>query len=204
VEPGPFSLALGGIRWLALNASAVVDVDHSARKLNLGELVVDYSAARCWQPLPDWQALRRMRPEPGAAHGLPTGIALSLDSLLGAICARDIPEARAAARRLAGRGIGLTPTGDDVLTGVLYGLWVWGPDRELLQAIAESAAPYTTTLSGAFLRAAAAGEASYPWHRLARGDGNAAGAIVATGHSSGREAWTAYVTTWTRLAGERR
>lgn len=117
---------------------------------------------------------------------------------------RDLSEVREAARGLAGRGIGLTPSGDDVLMGVLYALWVWKPERALLEAIVRRAAPRTTTLSAAFLRAAAEGEASYAWHRLAGGDPGAIVDILATGHSSGREAWAAFVTTWTRLADERR
>jgi hypothetical protein len=125
-----------------------------------------------------------------------------LNELLDGICDQELPRVKAAARWLAGRGIGLTPTGDDVLMGVLYGLWVWQPDRKLRQAIADSAAPHTTTLSAAFLRAAAAGEATDPWRRLARGDAGAGADIMAAGHTSGREAWTAYVTTWTRLARE--
>lgn len=76
-------------------------------------------------------------------------------------------ELQTAGRDLAGLGSGLTPAGDDFLAGTM--LWAWlahpAPDtfcRPLLQA----AAPRTTTLAAAVLRAAAQGECSQPWHRL--------------------------------------
>jgi len=71
------------------------------------------------------------------------------------------------AERLAGVGMGLTPAGDDFLAGVM--LWAWldhpAPGR-LCHVLAEAAVPHTTTLSAAFLRAAARGECDTSWHRL--------------------------------------
>lgn len=203
-QVGPFSLVLAGNGKLQPDRGATIRVDPRAQRLYCGAVAVDYGAARCWQPCPDWPALRRATPDPRDVHELPVEIAALLEALLDGVCAANLAQVRTAARRLAGRGMGLTPTGDDVLVGVLYGLWVWRPERELLQAIAGSAAPHTTTLSAAFLRAAAAGEATCPWLRLAGGDAGALADILATGHSSGREAWTAYAATWTRLARERR
>ena len=202
VAPGPFALVLEGDRRLRLDRAAAVRVDRQAQRLYLGQAALNYGAARCWQPRPDWPALRCARPAWATLPALPAQIAQLLHQLLDDICADDLSGVREAARGLAGRGIGLTPTGDDVLMGVLYGLWVWKPERPLLEAIVRSAAPHTTTLSAAFLRAAAEGEAGYAWHRLVGGDAGAIADILAIGHSSGREAWAAFVTTWTRLAGE--
>lgn len=204
VAPGPFALVLDGDWKLRLDTAATVRVDRQAQRLYLNQAAFDYGAARCWQPRPDWPALRHALPTGATSPALPTRIRHLLQRLLDGICTCDLSEVREAARGLAGRGIGLTPSGDDVLMGVLYALWVWKPERTLLEAIVGSAAPRTTTLSAAFLGAAAAGEASYAWHRLAGGDAGAMAEILATGHSSGREAWAGFVTTWTRLAGERR
>jgi len=74
---------------------------------------------------------------------------------------------REGAAQLAGLGSGLTPAGDDFLTGVM--LWAWlahSNPREFSRALVAAAAPRTTTLSAAFLRAAAEGECSAPWHRV--------------------------------------
>jgi hypothetical protein len=79
----------------------------------------------------------------------------------------DLARLQAGTAELAGLGGGLTPAGDDFLAGMM--LWAWlahsapGP---LCCAIVDAAAPRTTTLSAAFLRAAAQGECSVAWHRL--------------------------------------
>lgn len=103
----------------------------------------------------------------------------------------------AGAACLAGLGGGLTPAGDDFLTGAMLGAWLAHPAPEAFgKAVLEAAAPRTTTLSAALLRAAAAGACSAPWHRLfdalAGGgpDGVAAavGDVLAHGHTSGADA----------------
>jgi len=72
-----------------------------------------------------------------------------------------------AAAHLAGLGTGLTPAGDDFLAGVMLWAWLTHPaPGPLCQALVEVVAPRTTTLSAAFLRAAARGECEPSWHRL--------------------------------------
>ena len=104
--------------------------------------------------------------------------------------------------RLAGLGGGLTPAGDDFLVGVM--LWAWlahsAPERfcEVLLKASESR---TTTLSAAFLRAAAAGECSASWHRLLAtlvSDAEleleaAVEAVVSCGHTSGADALAGFL-----------
>ena len=100
-----------------------------------------------------------------------------------------------AARQLAGLGHGLTPAGDDYLVGVMAALWLRG-DHDQAQIIARSAASHTTTLSSAFLRAAAQGQFVEPWRQmacaLARASelecSAAAHRIAESGASSGRDA----------------
>ena len=108
------------------------------------------------------------------------------------------------ARALAGLGQGLTPAGDDFLMGAMYGLWATrNPDeaRDLAELINEAAAPRTTSLSAAWLQAAALGEAAEPWHDLFNGiivDNSrkifaALSRILAIGHSSGADALAGFV-----------
>jgi hypothetical protein len=76
---------------------------------------------------------------------------------------------RRAAGDLAGLGGGFTPAGDDFLVGAIYALFSWMPSpiAQLVSAeIAAAAAPRTTSVSAAYLRAAAAGAAGLRWHRL--------------------------------------
>lgn len=68
--------------------------------------------------------------------------------------------------RLAGLGSGLTPAGDDYLVGVAAALWLT-KQAHISKRIIETAIPKTTALSAAFLKAAAAGEFTEPWHVLA-------------------------------------
>jgi hypothetical protein len=83
---------------------------------------------------------------------------------------RQADHARVArgARTLAGRGPGLTPSGDDILVGCLLALTalphVGG--ASVREAIAHSARHRTTQISTAYLDAAARGEASEAWHRF--------------------------------------
>ena len=81
--------------------------------------------------------------------------------------AGDPERLREGATGLAGLGGGLTPAGDDFLAGAMLRAWLVhpAPDR-FCRAVSEAAIPRTTTLSGAFLRAAARGECSAPWHAL--------------------------------------
>lgn len=70
----------------------------------------------------------------------------------------------AAQRLLEGRGGGLTPTGDDVLAGLLL-VRAWrGEDDRVLQGVARDTA--TTTLSRSFLAWAARGQSVAPVHDL--------------------------------------
>lgn len=100
----------------------------------------------------------------------------------------DADAAGEAASRLAGLGPGLTPSGDDMLTGAMTALTlVRGEEASALRrAIADAAVPRTTRLSAAYLDAAARGEAGEAWHMLrdalagpARGAGAKGAPVVA-------------------------
>ncbi len=115
-----------------------------------------------------------------------------------------IDTAVAGATRLAGLGGGLTPAGDDFVLGVLLAAWagLYGSGAERQAAlIAEAAAPRTTTLSAAYLRAAARGECSAYWHdlfaALLRPDAAdlpaGLSALLAVGHTSGADALAGFL-----------
>jgi hypothetical protein len=124
--------------------------------------------------------------------------------------------ADAIAAEIAGRGPGLTPSGDDLLVGILHAVAVWpslagrhGPAA--LRALLHGAsAPRTTRISRAYLEAAARGWATEPWHALVRavtagGDAGddtrceAVREVVRVGETSGADALTGFCWAWSRL-----
>ncbi len=118
--------------------------------------------------------------------------------------ARSEAECLRGARWLAGLGGGLTPAGDDFIVGVLLAAWagLYGPGAETLgPAIAQAAAPLTTRLSAAYLRAAARGECMERWHELFHAicDGDESlvrleiGDLLEVGHTSGADALAGFV-----------
>jgi hypothetical protein len=104
------------------------------------------------------------------------------------------------AKLLAGLGPGGTPAGDDFLVGALAAIWLLG-DEDDAPAIGETAAPRTSALSAAFLRAASRGEFIAPWHALvealATGDlaqvEEAAMRVESFGASSGADALDGFI-----------
>ena len=98
----------------------------------------------------------------------------------------------AACCRLQGRGAGLTPSGDDVLAGILLVCAIDPGCRGALVRLARSAR--TTDLSRAYLRWAAAGQSIEPAHALLDASaahdpaamGRAARSLAAVGATSGR------------------
>ena len=205
IGAGPFALVLATRSAWPANSRARVKIDRQAERLSVGPLQLAYGTAASWQPRPAWERLRRRG---GAGEdqpeALPPSIAVLLQQLLDGIDRGERAVVQTVAARLAGRGQGLTPTGDDVLVGVLYALWVWQPVGDgWMRLIVESAAPRTTSLSAAFLRAAAAGEATHAWHRLVAGDPGAVADILTTGHSSGAEMWASFRAAAARWSSER-
>jgi len=104
------------------------------------------------------------------------------------------------ARLLAGLGPGGTPAGDDFLVGVIAAIWLLG-DEAHVPLVAETAAPRTSALSAAFLRAAGRGEFIAAWHALvgalAAGDPTqieaAARRVQNYGASSGADALEGFI-----------
>ncbi|MDR7418833.1 MAG: DUF2877 domain-containing protein [Armatimonadota bacterium] len=159
----------------------------------------------------------------GRAHGhLLARCRASLSTIAGALYGGDGPERIAeAVTAVAGLGSGLTPSGDDLLMGILHALTVW-PDlaahtarAALRRATVETAGPRTTRISAAYLEAAAGGLATEPWHDLAcaltRGSAHdrlraAAIGVLALGETSGADGLTGLCWAWERgtRSGDRR
>lgn len=231
VGPGPFSLLLPldtrytFAQWI-VPAAPVLAQENA---LAVGGLTVDLQNVPVWRPIPPWDELHgcpdkrrarmsllrlmlsahfgrddRQRPAFGRLFGSHS------DAFLNALASRDMAGCQAKAENLAGLGQGLTPAGDDWLMGALYALWsTWPVDeaRPWASAILAAAAPRTTLLSAAWLKAAAWGEAGEPWHEFVEtilGDQDATvisavRRILATGHTSGADALAGYLAVVTQF-----
>jgi hypothetical protein len=85
---------------------------------------------------------------------------------------------------LAGRGPGLTPDGDDFITGYAAGLVLLHGKADEAMSLAEAAAARTTSLAATLLRHAARGELPEPAHAYLVHGSEAE--LLAWGNSSGR------------------
>ena len=184
--PGPLHLI---VEDLAELPTAHDRVSVSGAVLRAGRLQVRLHGAAPWVPhlpeqlcagLPAWRDLAAC-----AAHEL----AAVWEPVIHDLRCSDLA---AASRRLQGRGTGLTPSGDDVLAGILL---VGAIDPSRRRALAELAGnARTTRLSRAFLRWAASGHSIQPAHALldaaASGDQlgmrRAAASLTGVGATSGR------------------
>lgn len=97
---------------------------------------------------------------------------------------------------ISGLGSGLTPAGDDYLTGAMLACWAGFTEEQVagwLGDLAEQAAAHTSRLSAAYLRSAGEGLFGQIWHSLLTGlsaevNGSwepAVSTIVQIGHNSG-------------------
>lgn len=200
VGKGPFHMTLAEPVDFVNLAPAVCDFDFSQAELwdaRLSALTVD----SCW--------VRAAMVNSAVSRQLSLAPFPPLLRLTAALRHGDLDIVRAAAHALAGLGPGLTPAGDDMLVGVMAGLWLAPAALPASLSVAEAchlitkvAIPRTTTLSGAWLRHAAHGEFGEPWHQLAaaltvQADVEAAiTRLLAFGASSGMDAFTGF---WTWL-----
>ena len=193
IGPGPFTIIVDQDFTPYLDANQPVEVDPSKRAVSIGSLSFYTDQAILWNPRPEWARLQKgPLLNQSIRSPLEPRFAVPLQRLLRGIKRGSTAESRSGALSLAGLGNGLTPSGDDILMGVLYGLWVWYPNREWVNLIAAAAIPRTTTLSAAYLSAAAEGEATIHWHDLVNGRADAVDQILSIGHTSGQDAWAGF------------
>jgi hypothetical protein len=152
-------------------------------------------AVRRW-----WRATLALGVVRGGLRLATGGIGIAEPVELAAACRTgDLGRAAVAAKRLVGLGPGLTPSGDDILAGLLVTLRVLGgaPEQALAGAIAEAVLPTaydrTTALSATLLHCAARGQAGREVAAVLRGLtgaeplGPAAARLRAAGHTSGAD-----------------
>lgn len=193
IGEGPLNIVVEGAKGAFERVQPGIPAWVEGKKLRVGPLELTWEGAAVWEPCPDWGALRaaqaRILDQLPALRRIARGLVPS-ESLLAVGWGKGPPEAfilvmreaipalRAGwqgdreglvrgASRLAGLGHGLTPAGDDFLLGFMLGAWLLHAEPAALgRLIADAAAPRTTTLSAAWLRAAAEGQCSQSWHKL--------------------------------------
>lgn len=201
-------------------------------RLQVGNTLVSFDAAEVWDPVLDWREFYLIdkvglvdhiesqlsstsmesgmaevfylgRNEGGNSRFVTSqreGSSLILDGLAN----HDTSSLKTGAASLAGLGVGLTPTGDDFLMGVMYGLQATKPSieaEEISTLMYEVASGRTTSLSAAWLKAASLGEAAEKWHELVRAVlanqtediQQAIQQVIDTGETSGADALTGFV-----------
>jgi hypothetical protein len=194
---GPFNVVVGALDGLSVCVQTNPTMTLGRDWLCLGQFHVDLRPASVWDPSPDWDTLRRgytkaqsallalrdlcARSACGSIFGPLIGMPAADDGWAASVLGRtqralqdlaagwegDWARLRRGAVTLAGLGVGLTPSGDDLLVGAMLGAWLAHPAPErVCRALLEASAPRTTALSAAFLRAAARGQCSAPWHAL--------------------------------------
>jgi Protein of unknown function (DUF2877) len=187
---GPFNLVLADEICFLEHCNSESLISFSPAQFTVGNLLIHTADMKLWNPCPDWNGYHAHRDKianqitqlqitnylrhGGFGHlllhqpGLPITQSL-ISSLCSSFAIADLPSSRLAVQELAGLGPGLTPSGDDFLMGAIYAAWIIHPFEiasVLARDVAETAAPRTTSLSGAWLRAAGRGEAGILWHQL--------------------------------------
>ena len=173
IGDGPFNLVVEEPIMFAKLLDAESNVSIHDEQISLGDITVSLASAKMWDPMQKWDELQKNKSEIINRLAL-----LQIDndnetilqfsnSLSLAILKADIQTIQNTSSKLAGLGIGLTPAGDDFLMGAMYAAWVIHPQdiaKNITEEISNVAVPLTTSLSGAWLRSAAKGEAGELWH----------------------------------------
>ena len=228
---GPFNLVVEDEICFFDHSTLETSISLSPSQLTIGDLIIQTADAILWSPYPDWEILHSRKDDIGyQLIQLPftnylafAGLDIRLEKLSGLIIRQrlqipqslvsnlsltlvnaDISSARKLASQLAGLGVGLTPSGDDMIMGAIYAVWIIHPAdvaRVIAQEIANTAAPLTTSLSAAWLKAAGRGEAGSLWHEFfdTLFSSNhtqieeALGNILAVGETSGADALAGFI-----------
>jgi hypothetical protein len=232
LDDAPATLVIDAVRMDALGLAPGDIVASTPEGLQLGMRArVDCAGARRWHPdLPAFPAdparlrsnLATLAAGEACAHRVAAHasdasgaslaraatlrLAAEVEGLRRALLERDATDAMRHARELLGLGPGLTPSGDDVLAGLLAVLALRGnpcaPLRPLAVQIAAEARQRTNAISAAMLEAAARGAVRDSLQRLLHamvsGDAAtvraAAARVLAIGASSGRDLLSGIVT----------
>lgn len=191
--PGPLHLVTASLPGLPAAGDRVTA---AGTTLAAGGLEIDFGGAQLWDPaLSD-----RLDYDPevwaGAVPPVEPDLALVWDEAAASVAVGDLAST---CRLLEGRGGGLTPAGDDALTGIMLVAAADRSQRPTLRRLAQRTR--TSDLSRAFLAWAARGASIEPAHAVleaaASGDqpglARAARTLAAVGASSGRALLTGLV-----------
>jgi hypothetical protein len=216
-----------------------IDVNSRIEKTNEGLRIganhFSIDGARIWSPLVDWDdcpqdhvlaylpliesELRSTAPPDSLVNFISEDPLSGKSGIIQSACrsfqsglkSSELGEIANSSRMLAGLGPGLTPSGDDFLLGSIFAMWVVDKVglRKIIELVVSKAAPNTTALSAAWLRAAKDGEAGIVWHWLFSSIANENDADVIrfsrqmakTGHTSGADALAGFIMTVKLLAG---
>lgn len=213
---GPFNLVVEDDILFTGNIALHSPISSTLGELQLGNLIVQTQHAQLWDAHPDWSGLHSKREsilqsvKELAKHPLVSILQFS-SSLSSSLAMADLPSSVNAAKKLAGLGQGLTPSGDDYIMGALYAGWIIHAQEiaeRIAQEVANVAAPLTTSLSGAWLGAAGNGEAGIAWHHfleaLASREQSAIemefSNILSIGATSGADAMAGFIDTFISYA----
>lgn len=212
VGNGPFNFVLEEAIMFTRHFDLGAKVLIKENQILIEDLIVSFAYAQEWSPAPNWAELRKGKDE--IIHRLSL---LQIDyeneallqfafPLSKAIRGVDISTTKNISSKLAGLGMGLTPAGDDYLMGAMYAAWMMHPQevaKKITEEIANAATPLTTSLSGAWLRSAAKGEAGELWHEffdaLIKNENIylPMSHILSVGETSGSDALMGFLTTLT-------
>lgn len=171
---GPFNLVVENTALFSEHLDQHSSIAVQPKRLKVGALEIFVDYAKMWKPRPDWVNLHAQRNKflspllqfPISHSLFPSKLTSAFSS---ALVNLDIPTALSITRQIAGLGQGLTPAGDDYILGALYAVWIIHPPEiaySFAKEIVDTAAPSTTSLSAAWLRAAERGEAGVLWHEF--------------------------------------
>lgn len=209
---GPFNLVIGSNLQFTSHIDLESSLSMNPTTLRIGSFTIHTQKARLWDANPDWKTLHANRDAilqqvSRLSNSKPPISNLQSSSFLSSSLANaNLPSSVTAAKQLAGLGQGLTPSGDDYIMGALYAAWIIHPydvTERIAREIANIATPLTTSLSAAWLNAAANGEAGILWHTffdaLVSGDPSdievQVSNILSTGATSGADALAGFIDT---------
>ncbi len=235
---GAFALTVGGTPpFAAISPGEPARIEN--RTLHLGDLRIDLAPSAPWDPTlplleePPQEGMRSLEthlraqaPEEGLSRAVfeaPTSQEspfltqgrAGLTHLRDGLASSNAAGITGAVAELAGLGPGLTPSGDDLLAGLLLAFRLWpetaGPLGAKIAAalILGTAAPRTGRISRAYLWAARQGHAADAWHDLIQALPQASDAVIEaasrilqTGETSGADMLAGFLFGW-HLGGER-
>ena len=211
---GPFNLIIDTDIIFSEHLYAESQISVLAEQLDVGDLTINIADARLWNPRPDWQKLHAKRDKIlnqlmslSILNFHPSIPNSQVSDLASALANKDMTAAKTMTSKLAGLGVGLTPTGDDYILGGLLAAWIIHPPevaKSFAREIANIAVPLTTSLSAAWLKSAGRGEAGILWHDFfyalisadSRSSQSTINRILMVGETSGLDSMSGFIDTF--------